>query len=250
MKDNREFRDAYNRLDRYLQNICNINSRVNLISYYEKILPEKKSSNLRTIREFKNQIESHGVSVGGEMPVAPKTFIDFLSNELAFCKKNKDMVANKIQKLLKEKKETSNKKEKSTSSNESYHDYFQRMYQFDRKDNSSKKTLSPSSSKKDLEGNGYSMIIKKKEIKKGVLSNKARIYLEFDFDLWEKLVSIIIFVKKKKRIIYKSESFDVYNLKRQTYCLEFNANEFDGLEIEVESRNVHTATYKQSIFLI
>ena len=111
MSNNREFKDAYNRLDRYLQNISHVNSHVNLISYYERILPEKKSSNLRTIREFKNQIESHGVSVGGLMPEAPKTFIDFLYRELDYCKKNKDIVANKIKRLLSEKKESSTKKE-------------------------------------------------------------------------------------------------------------------------------------------
>ena len=250
MNDNREFKDAYNRLDRYLQNICNVNGRINLISYYERILPEKKRSNLRTIREFKNQIESHGVSVDGAMPVAPKTFIDFLLNELSYCKKNKDMVANSIKKLLNEKKESLSKKEAKSTTTNAYHDYFQKMYQYKRADDSSRKSAAPSSSHSDLEGNGYSMVIKKKEIKKGVLSSKARIYLEFDFDLWEKLVNITIYVKKKKRIIYKSESFDVYNLKKQTCCLEFNSTEFDGLEIEVESRNVHTETYRQSIFLM
>ena len=131
MSNNREFLDIYNRLDRYLQNICNVNSHINLISYYERSLPEEKRSSLRTIREFKNHIESHGVSVGGLMPVAPKTFINFLYNELDYCKKNKDIVAGKIKKLLSEKNKSSTKKELTKISN-SYNNYFQNMYQYDR----------------------------------------------------------------------------------------------------------------------
>lgn len=110
MDESIKFKDAYNRLDRYLKTICNIKGHINLISYYEMILPEKKRSEMKTIREFKNSIESHGVSINGKMPIPPLEFTNWVLKELEFCKKNSDQVANKIKKLLSEKRKNNEDK--------------------------------------------------------------------------------------------------------------------------------------------
>ena len=71
-----------------------------MISYLEKMLPEKKRSELKTIREYKNLIESHGVNSGAEKPVVPRGWTLWLENELQYCKKHQSEVRQKLNRML------------------------------------------------------------------------------------------------------------------------------------------------------
>ena len=122
--NNQKFKDAYNRLDRYLQSLVNVDGFINLVSYYERLLPEKKRSELRTIREFKNMVESHGVSIDGKVPLAPKEFTDWLLKELIYCKSNKEIISKKMQNLI------DKRKKKKDTHKETYDEYYARKYGF------------------------------------------------------------------------------------------------------------------------
>ena len=87
MSNNARFLSAYNRLDNYLKTLVRVPGRVNLISYLERILPEQKRSELKTVREFKNVIESHGVNPANKKPTVPEEWITWLLKELEWCKK-------------------------------------------------------------------------------------------------------------------------------------------------------------------
>ena len=98
--NNNRFLSAYNRLDNYLQSLVSTSGHVNMIYFLEKISPEKQKSELKTIREYKNVIESHGVNPGEKKPVVPEEWINWLLRELDWCKKNADIIAPKLQKAL------------------------------------------------------------------------------------------------------------------------------------------------------
>ena len=99
MKDNNErFLEAYNRLDSFLQSLVKISGHVTMISYLERILPEKKRSELKTIRQHRNNVE-HSVPPGSKKPVVPEAWITFLSKELDWCKRNAKSIAPKLRKI-------------------------------------------------------------------------------------------------------------------------------------------------------
>ena len=137
--NNDRFLTAYNRLDNYLQSLVVVKGHVNMISYLERISPEKKRAEIKTIREYKNLILSHGVSPGDEKPEVPVTWITWLHNELAWCKRNASVIAPKLQNLLdKDGKGVGSHKsrgsdssmpaKKDESSREDGRDYYARMY--------------------------------------------------------------------------------------------------------------------------
>ena len=146
--NNDRFLVAYNRLDHFLQTLVVVKGHVNMISYLERISPEKKRAEIKTIREYKNLMSSHGVFPGYERPEVPTVWITWLHNELAWCKRNSTIIAPKLQKLLdedeeKKKKGTrkaksddgkkpTKKSEESGGSDESYTDYYARMYGYTR----------------------------------------------------------------------------------------------------------------------
>ena len=98
--NNDRFLSAYNRLDNYLQSIVKIRGQVNMISYLERILPEKQAAECKTIRQFKNSIESHGVNPGYKKPNVPEEWIKWLLDELEWCKIHRNTIAPKLQKAL------------------------------------------------------------------------------------------------------------------------------------------------------
>ena len=100
MKENNDrFLESYNRLDSFLQGLVKTSGHVTMISYLERILPEKKHSELKTIRQHRNNVE-HGVPPGSKKPVVPEAWITFLSQELDWCKRNAKSIAPKLQKML------------------------------------------------------------------------------------------------------------------------------------------------------
>lgn len=126
MDKKREFLDLYNRLDRFLQSKLKVNYHVNLISYYEETLPEKKQSELKTIREFKNTHFSHSVSVRGAVPDVPQEYIDWLRDELNYVKRNYIRIVGKIQSCLDHKNR--NKRIDKKPSLLTYADYYKAAY--------------------------------------------------------------------------------------------------------------------------
>ena len=98
--NNQEFLNAYNRLDNYLKRITGVSGNINLISYLERILPERQQSELKTIRGYKNTIESHGVNPGYKKPIVPYEWVRWLENELNYCKLNEDKISYKLKKIL------------------------------------------------------------------------------------------------------------------------------------------------------
>lgn len=97
---NRKFEDLYNRLNNLLVNVTNTNENKSLISYYEQIVPEKISSQLKTMRKFRNSINGHGVSVDGKMPTAPNEWIIFLNGQIKYIESHKELINKKLSKKL------------------------------------------------------------------------------------------------------------------------------------------------------
>lgn len=106
--NNDRFLSAYNRLDNYLQSIVKTKGHVNMISYLERVLPEKQAAECKTIRQFKNSIESHGVNPGYKKPNVPEEWIKWLLNELEWCKTHRNTISPKLQRLLDKKNHSSN----------------------------------------------------------------------------------------------------------------------------------------------
>lgn len=90
----------YNRLDSYLRNLVHGSEKINYISYFEKILPEKKRAECETIRKFKNVIESHSVCPGTKKPIPPIEWVNWLRHALDYCKSNKKTVREALNKEL------------------------------------------------------------------------------------------------------------------------------------------------------
>ena len=107
--NNERFMSAYNRLDNHLQTLVKTNGHVNMIWYLEQISPEKKRSELKTVRLYKNAVESHGVNPRDKKPVVPEEWIQWLLNELEWCKQNHYIIAPKLQRKLNESKKNYNK---------------------------------------------------------------------------------------------------------------------------------------------
>lgn len=111
---NQEFLNMYNRLDNYLIKISGVSAHVNMIAYLEKILPEKLQGELKTIRQYKNAVESHGVNPNGKKPTVPREWVSWLREMLSFCKKEEKYIARKLKRELAE--ISSSKKNTSYSS--------------------------------------------------------------------------------------------------------------------------------------
>jgi hypothetical protein len=107
-----------------------------MISYLERISPERKRSELKTIREFKNTIKSHGVNPGLKEPIVPEEWIQWLLNELEWCKRNYKIIAPKLQKELDKgqagRKPTQSKQTPHATSEPSYQTYYREMYGYNR----------------------------------------------------------------------------------------------------------------------
>ena len=136
--NNDRFLTAYNRLDSYLRSLVVVKGHVNMVSYLERISPEKKRAEIETIRKYKNLVLSHGVSPGDEKPEVPVAWITWLHNELAWCKRNAKIIAPKLQKLIDERYKKGTYKSRSTDAaktekkeegaGDSYRDYYAKMY--------------------------------------------------------------------------------------------------------------------------
>ena len=105
-----------------------------MIWYLERISPEKKRSELKTVREFKNIIKSHGVNPGLKEPEVPEEWIQWLLDELEWCKRNHKKIAPKLQRALDSSKEkvrrtTGQSKQTPREASEStYQTYYRNMY--------------------------------------------------------------------------------------------------------------------------
>lgn len=170
MNKNQQFKTMYNRLDNYLKSILNVGDDINLISYFERILPEKKKSELKTIRKFKNLVESHGVAVRGATPIVPKEYTIWLENTLSWCKRNKEQVIRKMSPILPE-KYRKNRKSSSCKTNHttrsaisSYQEYYSHMYGYNKSYKQpltgfAKEVESELKRKRSLKNNSYSEIV-------------------------------------------------------------------------------------------
>ena len=103
MDINAEFLNLYNQLDAALRYIVNGTSGVTYIQPYEKTLPFEKRRLLEEIRHFKNNHKSHGVS-NKDQPIAPRSWLAFLKEQIHFVKNNQDLVRRKMLEVLKETK--------------------------------------------------------------------------------------------------------------------------------------------------
>lgn len=118
--NNQKFLNAYNRLDNYLKNIAGVTRQINLISYLERILPEQQQSELKTIRQYKNVVESHGVNPGAKKPIVPKEWVCWLERELQYCKNNRNAIAIQLKQMLKESDNRNNKNRNNNNQNNNY----------------------------------------------------------------------------------------------------------------------------------
>ena len=118
--NNQKFLNAYNRLDNYLKNIAGVTRQINLISYLERILPEQQQSELNTIRQYKNVVESHGVNPGAKKPIVPKEWVCWLERELQYCKNNRNAIAIQLKQMLKESDNRNNKNRNNNNQNNNY----------------------------------------------------------------------------------------------------------------------------------
>ena len=115
--NNQKFLNAYNRLDNYLKNIAGVTRQINLISYLERILPEQQQSELKTIRQYKNVVESHGVNPGAKKPIVPKEWVSWLERELQYCKNNRNAIAIQLKQRLKESGNRNNNNQNNNNQN-------------------------------------------------------------------------------------------------------------------------------------
>lgn len=115
--NNQKFLNAYNRLDNYLKNIAGVTRQINLISYLERILPEQQQSELNTIRQYKNVVESHGVNPGAKKPIVPKEWVSWLERELQYCKNNRNAIAIQLKQMLKESGNRNNNNQNNNNQN-------------------------------------------------------------------------------------------------------------------------------------
>ncbi len=106
--NNQEFLNAYNRLDNYLKGITGVSGNLNLISYLERILPERQQSELKTIRGYKNAIVSHGVNPGYKKPIVPYEWVEWLEDELNYCKMHKDEIADRLKRQVYARRDNNN----------------------------------------------------------------------------------------------------------------------------------------------
>lgn len=153
--NNEKFLAAYNRLDNYLQSLVKTSGHVNMISYLERISPEKKRSEFKTIRQYKNDIISHGVNPGGKKPIVPNEWVVWLLNELQWCKNNYKNIAPKLQKALDDahkgsKKTNTSILKKSDRSGNSYTEYYKKMYGYE--------TAKPEKKSTSYRNDGYTFV--------------------------------------------------------------------------------------------
>lgn len=203
MDNNIEFLNAYNRLDNYLQSIVNIPPKVNLISYLERVLPEKQSAECKTIREFKNVIESHGVNPGAVKPTVPKEWIKWLNKILSYCKKNSVEIAKKVQKVYDSSQNPNTDKGKHSSSTNvsSYHNYFTSMYGYNHQSTTNNNS-SPSSARQLSEFAGL-----------------LKIYLRMDGSWPAGTYASIVYVAEQ---IVRSYSKGEFEQKAKEYGFRYN----------------------------
>lgn len=123
--NNQKFLNAYNRLDNYLKNIAGVKRQINLISYLERILPEQQQSELNTIRQYKNVVESHGVNPGAKKPIVPKEWVSWLEKELQYCKNNRNAIAIQLKQMLKESDNRNNKNRNNNQNNNNRNNNYQ-----------------------------------------------------------------------------------------------------------------------------
>ena len=105
---NNRFLSQYNALDFYLKRITG-NQTENMIAYYERILPQRLSAEMRTVREYKNKLESHPVLPENKKPIIPMEWVKWLERQYNYCLKNSQKVKFK---LLNEMKKDQEKKER------------------------------------------------------------------------------------------------------------------------------------------
>ena len=163
------FFNAYNRLDNYLQSLVKTNGHVNMIAYLEKISPEKKRAELKSIRTLRNCM-AHNVNPNLKYPTVPADWIGWLEKELDWCKKNAKTIAPKLQRMLPSDRKTHNgDNERSRDKTQSsYVDYYRKMYGYETSKPKDRKTSSHPS------GGGYKFVSEPK--KTGLFSRSSGEY--------------------------------------------------------------------------
>ncbi|MBQ2877212.1 MAG: hypothetical protein IJE25_09400 [Clostridia bacterium] len=97
MKYISNFSDAYKTLEHTLHIVTGIsdNNR-GIIALFIKILPPPLSSQMDSIRKFRNDFDGHGVKVAGQSPTPPKSYIELLNREINWVYNNRELVKRKM----------------------------------------------------------------------------------------------------------------------------------------------------------
>ncbi|MBO5889051.1 MAG: hypothetical protein J6Q58_02810 [Clostridia bacterium] len=101
-----DFENLYITLEKMLHRITGIPDHIPVFPNFRAILDEPYYSQMETICNYRNACYGHGVKIGGERPIAPKEWIDFLKREICWVRNNQEYVREQILKRVPKKKKT------------------------------------------------------------------------------------------------------------------------------------------------
>ena len=91
-----DFENLYITLEKMLHKITGIPDHIPVFPHFRAILEEPYYSQMETICNYRNACYGHGVKIGGERPVAPKEWIEFLKKEIWWLRNNQEYVKERI----------------------------------------------------------------------------------------------------------------------------------------------------------
>lgn len=106
IKYENDFENLYITLEKMLHRITGIPDHIPVFPYFRAILEEPYYSQMETICNYRNACYGHGVKIGGERPIAPKEWLEFLKKEIWWVKNNQEYVKEKILQKIPKKKKT------------------------------------------------------------------------------------------------------------------------------------------------
>lgn len=90
-----QFENVYVELEQHLRRITNLPEWVGVVGIYEKIIPSDRAADIQMLRKTRND-RAHGRKIGGVSPIIPQVWIDCLSAEIDYIKKNEKQVADEV----------------------------------------------------------------------------------------------------------------------------------------------------------
>lgn len=104
---NFEFENAYIELEQYLRMITELPEGAGVVALYEKTLPPERVADIKTLRNYRNNVSGHGKKIGGVVPTVPVEWLECLNKELKYVRENQENVAYLVKNVYKKLNNTS-----------------------------------------------------------------------------------------------------------------------------------------------